>query len=136
MSDAKALLPVVHFESELFAPFLPEDCQVNPEAYGAELAMWMARKLAERGVYTSYPNFEDWGWFIEYVREPDDEFWLICVNRDGAKHLWTCALEAKGKSLFGRKKPPIERARPLLEAVEVILTAERAVKNVNWSESR
>ena len=46
----------VDFNSEAFTPILPEDSQVNPEYYGAELAWWLCRILAERGVYTAYPN--------------------------------------------------------------------------------
>jgi hypothetical protein len=56
----------VDFYAEAFNPILPEDAQVNPECYGAELAWWLCRKLAERGAFTSYPNFEDWGWFLEF----------------------------------------------------------------------
>lgn len=57
----------VDFESRLFAPFLSEEGQVNPQVYGAELAWWLSRELAQEGVETSYPNSEDWGWFIEYI---------------------------------------------------------------------
>lgn len=32
----------VNFYSDLFKPFLPEDSQVNPVCYGAELAWWLA----------------------------------------------------------------------------------------------
>ena len=57
------------FESEHFAPVLPEDCQVSPGVYGAELAFWVSAELARSGIATSYPNSEDWGWFIEFMRE-------------------------------------------------------------------
>lgn len=44
----------VTFKSDLFKPFLPEEAQVNPNCYGAELAYWLAQKLAENGFVTSY----------------------------------------------------------------------------------
>ncbi|WP_413701987.1 hypothetical protein ACLKMH_10950 [Psychromonas sp. KJ10-10] len=53
----------VTFKSDLFKPFLPEDSQVNPEVYGAELAYWLSKKLAEKNIITSYPESEDWGGF-------------------------------------------------------------------------
>ena len=43
----------VDFESRLFAPFLSEEGQVNPQVYGAELAWWLSRELAQEGVETS-----------------------------------------------------------------------------------
>ena len=42
----------VIFDSDLFAPFLPDDAQVNPRVYGAELAFWLFRQLAARGIVT------------------------------------------------------------------------------------
>lgn len=56
----------IEFFSDRFAPYLPEEAQQNPGAYGYELADWLARQLAMRGLITSYPTGEDWGWFIEY----------------------------------------------------------------------
>jgi hypothetical protein len=57
----------IEFDSEQFLPYLPEHCQANPGAYGFELAHWLSRALMERGLATSYPLGEDWGWFIEYL---------------------------------------------------------------------
>lgn len=51
----------IEFTSATFLPVLPEDCQVNPGAYGFELAWWLAQALARSGVVTSYPVGEDWG---------------------------------------------------------------------------
>jgi hypothetical protein len=123
----------VEFESSLFSPFLPDDCQVNPGRYGAELAFWLSKKLAEAQIFTSYPNFEDWGWFIEYINESGEEFWLCCANVDGSNTKWMCRFEAKGKGVFGRKKPLIEKARQLVDAVKSILHSEPEIKNVNWN---
>jgi len=53
-----SLAEIVRFRSECFRLALPEECQVNPEAYGAESAYWLGAALATEGVVTSYPNPE------------------------------------------------------------------------------
>lgn len=122
----------VDFESKIFSPFLPDEAQVNPRVYGAELAFWLSRQLAQRGTLTSYPQCEDWGWFIEYITEDDYEYWLCCANRDGAQDKWRCYLEPKTKSLLRRNKAPVEGARPLMDALRNVLTEERGITNVIW----
>ncbi|MFW2438016.1 MAG: hypothetical protein ACN4GR_01445 [Arenicellales bacterium] len=124
----------VAFDAECFAPFLPEESQVNPAVYGAELAFWLARELAEAGVVTSYPNYEDWGWFIEYITDEGDEYWLCCGNREGSKDKWLCYLDPKAKSLFGRNRADVENALPLLRGLKSVLGKSQAVTNVVWSE--
>jgi hypothetical protein len=122
----------VDFESNLFNPFLPEEDQVNPGVFGAELAWWLARQLAQRGVATSYPQNEDWGWFIEYLTGDGHEFWLCCANLDGAADRWRCYLEPKPKGLFGRGKAPLDAALPLMRALREVLEAEAGIRNLAW----
>lgn len=69
----------IEFSSAEFLPYLPEACQANPGVYGFELALWLSRALAERGLVTSYPLGEDWGWFIEYV-EGETEITIGCSS--------------------------------------------------------
>ncbi|GAB6141873.1 hypothetical protein JCM14076_26020 [Methylosoma difficile] len=125
----------VTFDSSLFSPYLPDDAQANPNCYGAELAFWLSKKLAERGVFTSYPIAEDWGWFIEYITESEDEFWLRCTNRDGSADQWQCILEAKPKSWFGRNKPSLERAETLLMALRAVLEGQPEIGNIRWGDA-
>lgn len=124
----------VTFTSELFRPYLPEDCQVNPGRYGAELAAWLSRKLAEAGVVTSYPNFEDWGWFLEYITEAGEEYWLCCGNADDTPDRWVCFLEPKGRGIFHARKAAVENARPLLDALAGVLAAEAGVRDIAWTK--
>ncbi|MGR8978739.1 MAG: hypothetical protein ACU84H_01430 [Gammaproteobacteria bacterium] len=124
----------VAFNSELFKPFLPEDSQVNPQVYGAELTFWLSKQLAAKGVVTSYPNYEDWGWFIEYITDSGDEFWLCCGNREGADNQWLCYLNPKAKSLFGRNKAKVENAKPLLDALRAVLDETPEITNIIWGE--
>ena len=67
------------FRSDLFKPYLPDDQQVNPNVLGFELADWLSRELASRGTVTSYPNAEDWGWFLEFS-EADAEYMICCMG--------------------------------------------------------
>ena len=67
----------IEFSSAKFAPYLPEEVQQNPGAYGFELAHWLSLQLAKRGIVTGYPLGEDWGWFIEYL-EGETEVMIGC----------------------------------------------------------
>jgi hypothetical protein len=125
----------VEFESELFKPFLPEESQVNPKVYGSELAFWLSKQLAMKGIVTSYPNYEDWGWFIEYITESGDEYWLCCGNREGENNKWLCYISPKAKGWFGRNKAKIEGAAPLLNALKSILAETPEITNISWAEN-
>lgn len=70
----------IEFTTDRFRPFLPEPCQVNSDLYGFELAAWLAEALADSGVITSYPHAEDWGWFLEYISEAEQEIMLGCAS--------------------------------------------------------
>lgn len=67
----------IEFSSTQFLPYLPESCQVNPGAYGFELAAWLSQALARAGYPTRYPTSEEWGWYIEYL-EGEAEFMIGC----------------------------------------------------------
>ncbi len=122
----------IEFSSGKFPPYLPEDCQVNPGAYGFELAAWLSRTLAAKGVVTSYPVSEDWGWLIEYFPETGEELMIGCSSE---------AAEGEGFSgqplhwrifLRTRKKPDkrlIKAGAPdasglIMDAILSVLAAE------------
>src|SRR5450830_1540935 len=95
------LRDIVQFESKDLAPVLPEERQVNPNVYGAELAYWLCMELAKRGVVTSYPNEEDWGWFIEFLPGNGAEFAIHCSNVDGRRDRWLLSLRRHARKMFG-----------------------------------
>ena len=66
------------FQTDRFRPYLPDNCQVNPNVLGFELAEWLSRQLAARGTITSYPDFEDWGWMLEFGEHPEE--YRICCS--------------------------------------------------------
>jgi hypothetical protein len=70
----------IEFSTDRFQPFLPEACQVNSDLYGFELAAWLAEGLAAKGVVTSYPHAEAWGWFLEYLSEAGQEITIGCAS--------------------------------------------------------
>lgn len=122
----------VDFTSDLFKPFLPEDTQVNPHVYGAELAYWLSQNLAKKNIITTYPNNEDWGWFLEYFID-DNEYMLCCSNSDEEGKEWRCFLRPQAKSLFGRNKAPIEKAAPLINALKELLEETPGINSIRWS---
>jgi hypothetical protein len=105
---------------------------VNPGRYGVELAFWLCAQLAHEGVVTSYPNYEDWGWFIEYTTTEGDEFCLCCGNVDCTNVEWHCFLQARGKGLFGRSRPSVEEAQALMDALARVLETECTVRDIRW----
>lgn len=70
-------MPRIEFSSTKFLPYLPESCQVNPGAYGFELASWLSLALAKAGFATRYPSSEEFGWYLEYL-EGEAEFMIGC----------------------------------------------------------
>jgi hypothetical protein len=70
----------VTFTTDRFLPVLPEQCQTNPGAYGFELALWLAHSLLSKDIVTSYPQSEDWGWFIEFTDESEIEIQIGCAS--------------------------------------------------------
>jgi hypothetical protein len=126
------LRDIALFRSRRFTPLLPEQAQVNPGVYGAELAYWLCTELARSGVVTSYPIAEDWGWFVEYNTAAGAAFAVHCGNVDGTDDQWLLSLRRFGRKLFGRDKPPCVEAAPLIRAIETLLRAEESVTELTW----
>ncbi|TGD71101.1 hypothetical protein E4634_19855 [Mangrovimicrobium sediminis] len=122
----------VEFTSDIFRPVLSEDAQVSPQVYGAELAWWLCQELAKIGIETTYPNIEDWGWFIEYVVE-DNEYWRCCGNDPDGVDRRRIYLSPRAKGIFGRNKAPTEAASALLEGVASVLEENQSISGITWS---
>ena len=123
---------IVEFEAEMFARVLPEDSQVNPQVYGAELAYWLCADLQKSGVTTSYPEYEDWGWYIEYFTESGSEFAIHCYNIEGSKNHWLLSLRRHARKLFGRDKPAYSEANELIEAVRESIQSTAEPSSIKW----
>lgn len=107
------------FESARFRPYLPDDCQVNPNVLGFELASWLAKALAERGVVTSYPFSEDWGWFLEMI-DGKVEYMICCSGSatDGDAYAWTIYVNQPKRFL---RRPALRREEAILEEIARVL---------------
>lgn len=127
-----AALDIATFRSDRFIPFLPEDSQVNPEVYGAELAYWLSAELARRGVFTSYPQPEDWGWYIEFTTSTGSEFAILCGNVTGTRDRWALALRRHARRMFGRDKPAFSEAGQLVAAIRGALESVVPPSDIQW----
>lgn len=113
----------IAFTTDKFPPILPEPCQVNADLYGFELAAWLAKTLAEQGVVTSYPGPDEWGWFLEYFTEHEQELMIGCASV-GATHGyptdWVVFVRQRRKA----KKGSEDMGPVLIEAILSVLAAE------------
>ena len=130
-----AIVDIAEFRSDSFAPVLPEESQVNPEVYGAELAFWLCVELAKRGVVTTYPEYEDWGWYVEYFPASGSEFAVQCVNVEGTKDHWLLSLRRHARKMFGRDKPPFSEVAGLVLEIKKLLEEEPTISQLNWQYS-
>ena len=118
------------FQSDRFRPYLPDDCQVNPNVLGFEPADWLSRELAGRGVVTSYPNYEDWGWFLEGEQSGLD-YMICCSGSDegNGEFEWRVFV-SHPKKLFGKRpdsavaEAVLQRVRQALEESGIKITVE------------
>ncbi|KGJ87997.1 hypothetical protein [Thalassotalea sp. ND16A] len=122
----------VNFKSDLFHPHLPDEAQVNPGVHGAELAWWLGKELAARDVVTSYPESEDWGWFIEYIID-DNVYSVCCGNVENRRNEWHIYLDPHAKSLFGRNKAKMEHANVLISTLKELLNETKEITNIEWN---
>jgi hypothetical protein len=94
----------IEFTTDRFRPFLPEPCQVNADLYGFELAAWLAQALAEADVVTGYPHAGEWGWFLDYFTEAEQEITIGCASHGpthGFPTAWSIFTRQRRKPLKG-----------------------------------
>ena len=118
------------FRTDLFKPYLPEDAQVNPNVLGFELADWLSRELASRGTVTSYPNAEDWGWFLEFT-DADISHMICCMGSLETEGYEWRVYVTQPKKLF-RKPVPGTAAARMLQVIR--MTLERAAITVEQED--
>ena len=109
------------FQSDRFRPYLPDDCQVNPNVLGFELAEWLSRQLAGRGVITSYPVAEDWGWMLEFGDHPEE--YRICCSGEAVDGKFEWRVYAQPvKRMF--RTPATGKTPELSAAIRSVLETE------------
>lgn len=120
----------IAFTSDRFPPILPEPCQVNADLYGFELAVFLAQGLAQQGVVSSYPMPDEWGWFLEFISEHEQELMVGCASvgaTQGYPTEWRVFVRQRRKPRKGGE----DLSPVLIEAILSVLAAEgiEAVKN-------
>jgi hypothetical protein len=114
----------ITFRTEKFAPYLPDECQVNPNVLGYELAHWLSVELMEAGLVTSYPNSEDWGWFLDHTI--DNREYMICCSgnkTDEGNHEWQIYIE-RPRIFFRRSQMKEDELEPLMTIIIQCLAKE------------
>lgn len=120
--SAGARMKMLVFTTDRFRPYLPDRCQVNPNVLGFELAEWLSRALARAGVVTSYPNYEDWGWYLEFS-DQSGEYLIGCSGSlDAGVHEWRVFVD-RPRKLF-RRPPVTSREHELIASVQAALSTE------------
>jgi hypothetical protein len=107
------------FSSARFRPYLPDQCQVNPNVLGFELAEWLSRALAARRVIASYPSSEDWGWYLESGES------LICCSggaEEGDRYEWRVFVDRPRR--WFRRQPPDAAQERLFDTIVEVLRGE------------
>lgn len=123
---------IAAFRSRRFVPILPEACQLEPGVHGAELAFWLAGKLAGQGVVTSYPVARDGCWILEYETQAGGDFELICTNIDGSDGYWRVALRRRNDGGFASGAASFGAAQALVNAIRFVLHAAVPKEEIEW----
>ncbi|MEN3277081.1 MAG: hypothetical protein V7631_2871 [Massilia sp.] len=122
---------IVAFRSRRFVPILPEACQVRPRTYGAELAFWLAGKLAGQGIVTSYPVMEEGSWVLAYRMQGGVCFRIMCTNIDGSDEHWRLSLKRHDVSAHPAAPSP-DTVQALVNAIRFVLHAAVVKEDIDW----
>jgi hypothetical protein len=117
----KEIREVAGFRSRRFVPVLPDACQAGSRLYGAELAFWLAGKLARQGVVTSYPVAGRLGWTLE----SGGSLSVLCANVDGSDEHWRISLACGHGFSY-------EKAQDLANAIRFVLHAAVPSGDIDW----
>lgn len=117
----------IEFASDAFLPYLPEEAQGNPGVYGFELALWLSQELARRGVVTSYPLAEDWGWLLE-ANDSGRETMIGCgsISDPGEGYLkrairWRIFVRPAGFRSWFQRRTAQHDTKELEQSIETVL---------------
>ena len=127
----------VEFRSAKFPPYDGEQEQINPSLWGKRLAEYLVQRLRERGIETEEIIAEDWGW---YIPVPNEEFRLAlcCGHQDGDNDeflVFTDPSTPVVKQLFKKIDATAQLTR-LTDALQQILSSDKDIKDIVWTDSR
>ena len=88
---------------------------------GFELAVWLSRELAAQGVVTSYPEQEDWGWYLEHGGD-DAEYMICCSGGEYDGNFEWSVFVTRARGVF-RRSTQDETCDEMLKRVKDVLVA-------------
>lgn len=118
------------FRSSAFNTTEPEDCFINPDNYGDDLARWMIRELRSRGVEVGEELQEDHGWYFTF-RSGGVEYDFVVGSRDQDEWLgWIERRVGFVASLLGGRARGIEVEAAL--EIDAVLSSSELIRDVRW----
>jgi hypothetical protein len=122
---AEASFTSTAFNNSEARPYFINEC-----CYGDDLAKWMIGRLRERGIETSEPGQEDFGWYFDFLVAG---VWHCCVlgaEHEGEWHLWLERSRRFFGSILGLRKVGITPAA--VEAIRDVLTGAPEIQDLRW----
>jgi hypothetical protein len=108
---------------------------INPCCFGEDLAGWLRQRLTSKGIESSPPYQEDWGWELPVKLGTDSYYLCMSGNADFEGNdagEWRIIVEKRRSSwerLTGKGR--ITSADPLPEVIDEILSEEPTVEGVH-----
>jgi hypothetical protein len=111
---------------------------INPCCFGDDLAAWLRGKLLAKGVSTTEPGQEDWGWYVESQLGDSSYF----IGFGGAVEQsavtpnfgeWRIMIE-KHRSLWEKlgRRNKTSHSDPIFAVIREILEGENDFKNIRY----
>ena len=123
----------LEFRSDAFPPLPGEDEQINPGRWGKLLAQYLRDELAARGIPTSEPYAEDWGWAVP-IKHDAFPLWIGCGNYEEYPDGFLCFIEPSKphvRKLF-RKVETTAAVDKVATALEACLVSHPQVQGLRW----
>jgi hypothetical protein len=124
----------VEFRSDLFPPYDGEEMEINPGRYGKRLAGFLQRGLSARGIAAGAPLAEDWGWIVPIANRAF-RLWIGCGNyEEHPEDGFLCFIHPHKPRIWRwfRRIDTTARVAQLRDAVDVVLSAEPAIRAKRW----
>jgi hypothetical protein len=124
----------VTFRCDQFLPDGEDRAMPSPEPSGKRAADFLAAGLRGRGFEPHEPIAEDWGWVIP-IRNERFDLWVGCGKYGDHPDGFLCFIEPHRPTIrrLFRKMDTSEPVLALGKALDEILSANPAIKDVAWS---
>lgn len=112
-----------------------KDYFINPACFGDDVALWLIDKLRQRGIATSAPDQEDFGWYFTYSLRSKEYCVVIGFqpNDVNSGDCWVGEIERNVGfigSLFGGRRRGIDAEA--VDLVDSVLRFEQEILDLEW----